>query len=343
MEGTEGGSGGGPQTGAPGPGGVEIQGEHESQRDEQERGRAAERSREGSEVQGRGVQPEGQAKGGRCRAQRGARAEGSSHLARGAPGQDVRAEGQGEARQAGSGLEARGEGGASGQGVGAANSEAQGAPPEGVRQDAEGQTSGPVAKGWVVAELGAGRWEGCVEQRAAETAVEAEAGERRESKSGEEEVPVGSEAPSGVEANQVVGGGGSREAQDQRGTGAGSVTERPSLAQPNLTRGPHKSLTGSLGSHEPDSNLGSPSDRVSQAGVDREPQSLPSGGAPVPYPTSEQLQVPQHDPGEFVLVGTEGVMTAAEMPCGSQGPGPNGARTCEGPGAAQHPSFSACH
>ena len=110
MEGTEGGSGGGPQTGAPGPGGVEIQGEYESQRDEQERGRAAERSREGSEVQGRGVQPEGQAKGGRCRAQRGARAEGSSHLARGAPGQDVRAEGQVEARQAGSGLEARGEG-----------------------------------------------------------------------------------------------------------------------------------------------------------------------------------------------------------------------------------------
>ena len=235
MEGTEGGSGGGPQTGAPGPGGFEIQGEHESQRDEQERGRAAERSREGSEVQGRGAQPEGQAKGGRCSAQRGARAGGSSHLARGAPGHDVRAEGQGEARQAGSGLEAQGEGEARGQGFGAASSEAQGAPPEGVRQDAEGQASGPVAKGWVVAELGGGWWEGCVEQRAAGTAVEAEARERRESKSGEDEVPVGSEAPSGVEANQAVGGGGSREAQDQRGRGAGSVTERPSPAQASLT------------------------------------------------------------------------------------------------------------
>ena len=149
------------------------------------------------------------------------------------------------------------------------------------------------------------------------------------------EVPVGSETPSWVEANVAVGGGGVSEAQDQQGRGAGSVTERPSPAQLNLKRVPHKSLTGSLGSHGPVSNPGSPSDRVSQAGVDREPQSLPSGEAPVPYPTSEQLQVPQHDPGEFVLVGTEGVMTAAEMPCGSQGPGPTGA--CSDSGVSKAP------
>jgi hypothetical protein len=159
------------------------------------------------------------------------------------------------------------------------------------------------------------------------------------------EVPVGSETPSWVEANVAVGGGGVSEAQDQQGRGAGSVTERPSPAQLNLKRVPHKSLTGSLGSHGPVSNPGSPSDRVSQAAVDREMQGSPSGVVPVPHPTSEQLQVPQHVPGEFVhcLQGTEGGMTAAEMPCGSQGPGPTGARTCEGPGAAQHPSFSACH
>ena len=151
-------------------------------------------------------------------------------MARGAPGHDVRAEGQGEARQAGAGLEAQRGGAASGHGHGAASSEAQGEPPQGGRQEAEGQARGPVAKGWVVAELGGGRWEGCVEQRAAGTAVEAEACERRESKSGEGEVPVGSETPSWVEANQAVEGGGSRQAQDQRGTGAGSVTERPSPA-----------------------------------------------------------------------------------------------------------------
>jgi hypothetical protein len=104
------------------------------------------------------------------------------------------------------------------------------------------------------------QWEYECLQRAAGAVEAAAAREDHESELEGGEVPVGSEAPSWVEANQAGGGRSSREAQDQQGRGAGSVTEKPSPAQLNLKRVPHKSLTGSLGSHGPVSNPGSPSD-----------------------------------------------------------------------------------
>ena len=161
------------------------------------------------------------------------------------------------------------------------------------------------------------------------TAEEAEARERRESKSVEGEVPVGAETPSWVEASEAVEGGGGSEAQDQRGRGAGSVTERPSPAQPTntvLTRVPHKPLTGSPGiSFEPVFF-----DHVSQAGVERETQGLPSGAVPVPQPTSEQLRVPQSGPEDCVPDLQGSVVTDGVMTCGRQCPGPTGARSDSG-------------
>ena len=169
----------------------------------------------------------------------------------------------------------------------------------------------PGQKGW--------QWELEAERRAAGALEEAEARERWESKSeGSEEtearerlesksegseVPVGSETPNWVEANEAVGGGGASEAQDQQDRWAGSVTERPSPPA-TLTAHPHtrtrstgtdKPLMGSLGMHESGSNLHSPSDHVSQAGVGTE-----SGGCqvnettPAHRATSEpKLRVPQ--------------------------------------------------
>ena len=90
------------------------------------------------------------------------------------------------------------------------------------------------------------QWEWESGQRAAGAVEKAEPRECWESKLEEGEVPVGSETPSWVEANEAVEGGGGSEAQDQQVRGAGSVTERPSPAQPTLTRVPHTSLNRGL-------------------------------------------------------------------------------------------------
>jgi hypothetical protein len=276
---SQGGTGGGPQARATGPGRNQ-----ESTKKDQHEGQTGARPGEahegGSEVHGRGAMSRGQAKGGvTSTGQRGV-PEGSARQPEGTANQARRASDQSRGARASSSLGAGPEGEVREQGPRSGSGKQQGTQPEGDRQgDSQGQEEKdrgvpvpgvwyrPVEEGWQseAEEKGApgctharweagerkgawGRqgpggdepepgeekperqWEWESQQRAAGAVKAARASEDRESELEGGEVPVGSETPSWVEANQAVEGGGSREAQDQRGIGAGSVTERPSPA-----------------------------------------------------------------------------------------------------------------
>ena len=184
-----------------------------------------------------------------------------------------------KAAQACTGLGAQLEGEARGHAPGGGSIEAQGTRPVGGGQwSSEEQAPGPVAR----SRDGPGPWGGAGEEEAGAGAVgavgEAAAGERWGSRPEEGEVPVGSETPSGVEANEAVGKEGASRAQDQQGRGAGSVTERPSPA----TDTDAKSLMGPVGIQAQPSE--SPTDRsVAQAGEAAET----GGSLPAHRATSE--------------------------------------------------------